>query len=124
MQEIDAQEIILKIIQQAQESKPTEFHLIKTWHEYNFYWDQEESLRVLTKALRNSANFIFKSYCKEVAQGEADFNKLLAYKHFQTINNFYNQELTTVRNMLAEYHEYLNSGNFVAAVFLGTEREV
>jgi hypothetical protein len=122
MQDIDTQELILKIIEQAQEGIQKEFHLITTWPEYRFYQDQEASFDAVIKVLRNCANSVFKEYLKAVAVGEAPFVKLLAYKQFQDIITYYKHEQHTIQEMLIEYHDYLAAGNFFRA-FLGEVRE-
>ena len=123
MQDIEAREIITQIIQQAEERRGVKPHIINTWPEYNFYCDQEKSLKVVLKVLRNCADFVFKDYCKEVSLGVADFNKLLAYKQFQDIIMFYHQELLIINGMVNEYSKYLTSGNFINAL-LGEERGI
>lgn len=123
MQDLDAQEIITELIQQAEENKNTEFHLITTWDEYLYYLGQERSLKVVLKVLQQCANSIFKTYCKEIPFGTADFNLLLAYNKFKDIEAYYAQELKTIKEMNAEYDNYLGSWtNFFNAIFLGQIR--
>lgn len=123
MTKADAQEILNQIIRQAEERKGVKPHIINTLSEYLFYRDQEKSLKAVLKVLRNCANFVFKEYCAEVPTGRANFTKLLAYKEFQEIITYYNQELLIVRGMLGEYYRYLTAGNFINA-FLGEDRGI
>ena len=124
MQDLDAQEIIAELIQQAEENKNTEFHLITTWDEYLYYLGQERSLKVVLKVLRQCANSIFKTYCKEIPLGTADFNLLLAYNKFKDIEVYYAKELKTIKEMNAEYDNHLgNWSNFFKEVIFGYERE-
>ena len=116
MTKADAQEILMQIIRQAEERKGVKPHIINTLSECLFYRDQERSLKVVLKVLRNCANFVFKEYCSEIPTGSASFNKLLAYKEFQEIITYYHQELLIVQGMLGEYYRYLASGNFIKAV--------
>jgi hypothetical protein len=121
MKDIEAKEIITQIIQQAEEQKGVKPHIINTLSEYLFYLDQEKSLKVVLKILRNCADYVFKEYCKEVITGNADFTKLLAFKEFHEIITYYSQELLIVNGMTDEYYKYLTSGNFINAIF-GEER--
>ena len=124
MQETELQEIIEQLIQRALKEDYTEKHLIDNWSEYKFYLQQQRSLRVVLRILRNSANFVFKTYCKEVAEGEADLNKLLAYVQLQEVVEFYEKDLSIVKAMNDEYDEYLgNLRNFVRAFIFGYSRE-
>jgi hypothetical protein len=123
MKDIEAKEIITQIIQQAEEQKGVKPHIINTLSEYLFYLDQEKSLKVVLKILRNCADYIFKEYCKEVVAGNADFTKMLAFKEFHEIIIYYNQELLIVKGMLGEYYRYLTAGNFINA-FLGEDRGI
>lgn len=117
MQDIDTQELILKIIKQAEDGKHSEYHMITTWREYKYYQYQEESFETVIKVLRNCANSVFKEYCKEVPTGNAPFMKLLAYRQFEDIIAYYKQEQHTIQEMLLEYHDYLASGNLLRALF-------
>ena len=126
MQEINAQEILTLLIDQAQEEH-TEFHIITTWAEFKYYWRQEKATKVVIKLLRNSANFVFNSYCKAVASGSADFNLLLAYSQLQDVVAYYEQELKIISDMTNEYDDYLVSNNFIFTLIgamLGAERDI
>jgi hypothetical protein len=116
MQDINVQELISQIIKQAEENTHTEFHLVDSWSEFSFYREQRRSLRVVLKALRESADDLFKTYCKEVSQGTADFTKLLAYQEFQDIVEYYDIELQVIHSMILEYLDYLASGHFLSAL--------
>ena len=125
MQETEVQSIIEQLIQRALKEDYTNFHLISSWTEYKFYLQQQRSLRVVLRVLRNSANFVFKTYCSEVAKGEADFSKFLAYTQFQDYIYFYTKEYEIIKAMNDEYDEYLgNLRNFVSAVIFGDVREI
>lgn len=117
MQDTDVQELIMQIIEQAEEQNHTPPHLIDTWPEYCFYRDQRRSLKVVLKVLRDSAESLFKSYCKKVAHGTANVNQILAYRQFQDIIAYYDDELQIIHGMILEYTNYLASGNLFAALF-------
>ena len=113
MQELDAQEIITQIIQQALENKPLEPYQLNTWAEYFFYVDQKRSLKAILRVLRFSATSIFSIYLKEISQGTQDVNKLLAYKQFKDITAYYKQELKTITYMLDDFENYIIMGGFI-----------
>lgn len=123
MQESEAQEIINKLIAQAEENDHIKVKLITSWDEYRFYIKQERALKVVIRVLRDCIYFVFRSYRKGVAAGTADFNELLAYRKLKEVQEFYKQELCTVQEMNTEYDNYLGDWtNFFKAI-LGYERE-
>ena len=123
MQEQEAQEIINKLITQADENDHIKFKLITSWDEYRYYLKQERALKVVIRVLRDCIYFVFKSYRKGIATGTADFNELLAYRKLKEVREFYEQDLSTVQEMNVEYDNYLGDwSNFFKAI-LGYERE-
>ena len=121
MQDTETQQIILNLIEYAQSAKHIEFHLLCNWYEYKYYRSKRKSLKLIVRALRDSTDRLFKSYCNDVAAGKGDFTKLLAYQQIQQVIKFYSLELQIVIDMLEEYEVYLANGNFFLA-FLGTGR--
>ena len=121
MQELDAQEIINELIRQAKDNQHLEFYKLDNLFDYFYYLDQRRALRVTLRVLRNCLNFLFSDYCREVANGTGDFNKLLAYKEFEYIIEYYQQEFNTVNDMLDEYENYMILGGFLPAL-LGIPR--
>lgn len=119
----DTQQFLLELIEYAETAKPTEFQLIKTWEESRFYIKKYRGNKLIIKALQQSANELFKTYCRELQTTDADLTKLLAYRHLIDIQIFYVKEGFILKRMLDEYDEYLDQGNFWAA-FFGSEREV
>lgn len=113
--------IISKILEQAQERKFTEFHLIDNFEEFLWYHDMEYSTKVVIKLLKRTSNNILKEYCKTVTSGISDVTQLLAYTQILDAVNFYKEELNIVTNMVDEYTRYLCHGNFWHA-FLGGSR--
>jgi len=121
MQNVEAQELLLQILEQAQEGKVTEFHLIMTMSECKFYYRRYRADKLIIRTLKSAAKRLYKTYCKEVRIGTADAGKLFAYVQLQEVINFYTRDLTTIKQMLSEYDEYLGQGNFWYS-FLGGER--
>ena len=121
MQTTDVQELLLNILEQAQEGKLTEFKFITTWNEFISYWKISKSTKLVIRALRSGAKKLFKDYCSDVASGSADVNKLLTFSQLQDTIAFYENDLSTIKRMLDEYDDYLGKGNFWHS-FLGGER--
>lgn len=121
MDEQSALLIISKILEQAQERKFTEFHLIDTFEEFLWYRDNIPATKVVIKLLKRTSDSILKEYCKTVTSGISDVTQLLAYNQVVDAVNFYREELNIVTNMVDEYTGYLCHGNFWHA-FLGGSR--
>ena len=121
MDEQSALLIISKILEQAQERKFTEFHLIDTFEEFLWYRDVVPSTKVVIKLLKRTNDRILKEYCKTVTSGISDVTQLLAYTQVADAVNFYKEELDIVTSMVNEYTKYLCQGNFLHA-FLGGSR--
>lgn len=122
MEQTEAQELLLEILNNVEEGKSIEFHLITSWSEFKFYWQSIKATRLIVKSIKEAANNLFKSYCREVSTGSADFNQLLAYSQLQEVIDFYEKDIDTLRKMLDEYNEYLGEGHFWYSL-LGGERE-
>ena len=123
MQDTDAQELLLEILKTAEEGKSIEFRLITSWADFMNCRRDFISTRLVVRTLKESANKLFKHYCKTVKTGTADFTELLAYSQLLDIKAFYAQDVETLKKMLNEYDEYLGKGNFWYS-FLGGERDI
>ncbi len=115
--------IIQGIIDKALEGKAQPFTPILYWSEFRYYYGWARSTKIIIKTLKASANNLFKNYCKDVIAGISDITKILAYTQLLNIVAFYEKDLNTVQQMLADYDEYLGEGNFWYSVF-GGRREV
>lgn len=122
MEQTDAQELLLEILTNAEEGKSIEFRLITSWQEFRFYQQNLRATRVIVGTLKEAADKLFRSYCREIPGGSADFTQLLAYSQLQEVCAFYERDVETLKKMLDEYDEYLGKGNFWFS-FLGGERE-
>jgi hypothetical protein len=123
MQEFDAQQVLLAIIQQAEEGKFQVFRQIKSWREFKHYYRLHRSTKVVIKVLKASATQVFNGYCKNVTSGISDVTQLLAYNELLDIQDFYEKDLKTLEDMLKEYDDYLGQGNFLYSI-LGGERDI
>lgn len=121
MQITEAQELLLKILNHAEEVKFTEFQFITSWREFRRYQRDLKSTKIILRALRVGSKYLFKTYCKEVRKGSADTDTLLAYSQMQDVIAFYEKDLAIMQRMLDEYDRYLGKGHFWFS-FLGGER--
>ena len=81
--------LIQDIINKAVEGKALPFRSILYWGEFKYYCKCVASTKIIIKVLKQSANNLFKEYCKDVIAGISDVNKLLAYSQFLDIISFY-----------------------------------
>lgn len=117
MNNTEASLLIADIINKALEGKAFPFRTILYWSEYWYFRRWSRSTTIVIKTLRASACSLFKKYCNEVIAGISDVTKLLAYNQLLEIIAFYENDLNTIRQMLDDYEDYLNSGNFLEAFF-------
>jgi hypothetical protein len=122
MQTTEEQQLLIEILNYAQEGKFIEFRLIRSWNEFIGYWQDSKATKLVIKALRIGAEDLFKSYCEDIVSGSTDVNKLLAFTQLQDVIAFYERDLDTLKRMLDEYDEYL--GNHFWYSFLGGERDI
>lgn len=122
MTDTDAKQLVLNIIEQAQNNETLKFQQIKFWHDFRYYTKLARSTKLIIKTLKTSAKRLFKEYCKDVEVGTSDVNKLLAYSQLQDIIAFYNTNLNVINRMLDDYDDYLGHGHFWYS-FFGGERD-
>jgi hypothetical protein len=122
MQQTEAQQLLLDIINKAQEGKAQPFRTILYWSEFKYYHGLKKATKLIIKTLRISSKRLFKSYCEDVIAGISDLSKLLAHLQLLDIIDFYQQDLETIQTMLTEYDDYLGEGNFWYS-FFGGKRE-
>jgi hypothetical protein len=121
MTNTEFQQMILKIIEYAQTTPPSEFHFICNWVEYKYFKGKRRSYKLFAKGLHKGADRLFKTYCEGIRDGSANFNKLLAYQQMLQVISFYEREIVTISEMLNEYEAYLFDGNFLNS-FIGVPR--
>jgi hypothetical protein len=117
------EQIVTEIIERAKKGQFTEFRFIRNLEEFAYWLDITKVNKLIIKTLTESANNLFKKYCKDVVGCVANSQELFAYTELRDIIKFYETELITVKSMTAEYKDYLCHGNFIRA-FLGEERDV
>ena len=111
-----AQQLTLEILRQVEERRFTQFRLLGNWAEYQLCQQSITSTKLVIKVLRQSANNLFKQYCRTVITGITDINQLMAYSQIKEAESFYRTELVTFNNMADEYMDYLSQGNFLYAL--------
>ena len=123
MTQTDAQQLLLEIVEQAQQQKFTQFRLITSWADFKFYRNNAIATKLIIRMLKSSAKNLFKNYCKDIKTGIQDVQQLLAYNEILDIIVFYEKELETFKRMLDEYDDWLGQGHFWYS-FLGGERDI
>ena len=122
MQQTEAQQLLLEILDYAKVHNSISFCYITSWQEFKYYRQQARATKVIVRILEDSFNNLFKSYCKDVIAGISDVNKILACVQLRNAIAFYKKELSTLQRMLDDYDDYLDQGNFWHS-FLGGERK-
>lgn len=122
MTNTDFQQMILKVINYAQTNTQSKFRFICNWTEYRYFRGKRKAYKLFVNGLSKGANRLFKTYCKVIAEGSDNLNKLLAYQQMVQAVTFYRCEIDTINAMLSEYEAYLLDGNFLDS-FLGNSRD-
>lgn len=121
---METTDILVSILERAQQGDFIEFKYITSWHEFRFRSKQHTATKIVIKTLKSAGKRLFKAYCDEVIAGVSDINKLIAYTQLLEAINFYQADLVTLKKMVDEYDSYLGDwGNFFNAIF-GGEREL
>ena len=123
MQDTEAQQLLLEILEQAEQKKFVEFRLIRSWNEFRFYRRSKLSTKLVILALKQAAKEIFKTYLKQVKSGISDVNNLIAHAQLRNTIAFYEKDLETLQKMLDEYDTWLGQGHFFYSI-LGGERDI
>jgi hypothetical protein len=123
MEQPTNEDILKEIFARAEERQFTKFRFIRNLEEFAYWLDITKANKLIIKTLIESANNLFKKYCKDVVGCVANSQELFAYTELRDIIKFYETELVTINSMTAEYKDYLCHGNFINAL-LGEERDV
>lgn len=120
----DSRELLLDLIEKAKVGEHTKFEQLRFFSEYAGGRITYGATKKVAEALEDSANTLFKKYCKAVQYQQADVNLLLAYKQLQHAVDFYREEQKIIEDILADYENYLYAGNFLKAFLFGEERVI
>lgn len=123
MEQPTNEELLKEIFARAEERQFTKFHFIRNLEEFAYWLDMTKANKLIIKTLTESANNLFKKYCKDVVKCIANPQELFAYTELRDIVRFYETELITIDSMTVEYKDYLCHGNLINAL-LGEERDV
>lgn len=119
----DTKELLLSLIENARSGKHTKFEQLRFFDEYASGRATLNATKKVTDLLEDSANTLFKKYCKAVKRYQADVNLLLAYRQLQQAVDFYREEHRIIKDILVDYENWLFDGNFIKAFIFGEERD-
>jgi hypothetical protein len=120
----DTQELLLNLIDYAKTNRHTRFEQLRFFSEYAGARVTYRATKKVVVVLEESADSLFKKYCEDVKQQQADVNLLLAYKQLQQAVNFYKEESKIIKDILEDYENYLWEGNFLKAFLFEEERDI
>ena len=113
-----------ELIEHALSGENTKFTQLRFARDYINTRVMRMALIRIIKLFEQSANKLFKGYCKDVRKHQADVTALLAYKTFLQIIDFYKKDLTIINSELKDYEGWLSDGNIISAFIFGAEREL
>ena len=118
-----SEDFMSELIYNAESGNHRKFCFLRSWYEYLRAKKVRQTHRLLVSSIRQSADRLFKRYCKAIEAGETDVIKLLAYCTTVKVLSFYEEELSTISDMVIEYECYLANGNWLDFLF-DTQRPV
>lgn len=116
-------ELLLALVNHAESSKHGKFQFLKSYKEYRRAKIARRMHKLTVSVLKQSADKQFKIYRKGTISGTADVTRLLAYCTLSDAVRFYEEELSTIADMITEYECYLAAGNWLDFI-LGLQRPV
>jgi hypothetical protein len=117
------EDLMSDLINNARSAKHRQFQFLVNYKEYSRAKQIRRGLALLVSSIKQSTNKLFKSYCKDVASGGSDINRLLAYCTARQVLEYYEEELRIITEMVVEYECYLANGNWLDFV-LGVQRPI
>ena len=120
----DTKELLLSLIENTRSSEHTKFEQLRFFSEYAGGRATLSATKKVTDILEDSANTLFKKYCKAVRQHQADVNLILAYRQLRQAVFFYKEEQQIIKDILVDYENWLFNGNFLKAFLFGEERDI
>lgn len=113
----DNEELILALLHRAETEEHSKFQFIKCRQEYLNARKVKYAYEHLTSSIAISAEKLFKKYCNAVVSRNADVTILLAYCKTRELQQYYEEELSVVADMISEYEYYLRAGNWSDFIF-------
>ena len=113
----EVQQIWHDVLDRAKAGQFTEFHFLSDWGIYKSYKKKYKHYKWLVKVINKCAKKLLKKYCSGIVLGNVKVITLLAYRELASAVSFYQQELNTFSDMVAEYKAYLSEGNLMWAYF-------
>jgi hypothetical protein len=123
-QSVEEQEELFKALtEKALSDAHTAWEFINNPIECGVIKKTKKGLFKIIELYENICASLYLEYCKQVKTNEQDFGVLVALKQYQHCKTFYEEELLTVTDMLAEYAAYVCSGHFIDQFICGLNRE-
>ena len=115
------EDLTSELIYNAESGNHRQFQYLRNVKEYYRVRQLKRAHVILVSSIKQSLTKQFNTYCKAVVTGKTDVIKLLAYCTTKKVLSFYEEELSTINDMIIEYECYLANGNWLDFV-LGTHR--
>ena len=119
----EQEDLFKSLTEKAIATNHNDWEFIRNPVEYGVMKKTREGLYKVIELYEHVCTSIYKEYCKQVRDGNADFEMLVAYKQYQHCIEFYEKELSTVLDMLDEYWAYVWQGHFLSQFIYGYDRE-
>ena len=118
-----SKDLVSELLLVAEQGKHRQFQFLTNWSEYSNAKKLRRTYRLVVASIKQSADAQFKKYCKDIAAGESDVVKLLAYNATVKVMKFYKEELSIISDMIYEYEAYLmEDGNLAFTLLFNEQR--
>jgi hypothetical protein len=117
------EELFKALVEKALSEEHNAWEFIKNPIEWSVIHKTKTGLYKIIELFKRVSKNLYKAYCKQVKLNNQDFGMLSALKQYEHCCSFYEQELATVLDMLAEYRAYLCQGHFIEQFIYQRNRE-
>lgn len=118
----DAKNLAELLVKRALAGERSEFQFIRRLGELGAAIRKKRAVKKVAANFRKSAKRLLKSHLRAIRSGEWKIELLLAYKQMLLCADFYSEEATTLKDMIAEYRCYLRYGHFLPTLAFDLER--
>jgi hypothetical protein len=120
----EQEELFQVLTENALSGDHTKKEFIQNTSEWWLMQDARSGLLKVIALYDSIVGSLYKEYCKQVLQGTADFEMLVALRQFKACVDFYQEEFNQLEDMAKEYRAYLNSGHLIDQWLLFKTRDV
>lgn len=105
----DQEKFFKAVVKKALSGKHSDFEFIRTYEACKTARLYKISVKRLSKVFKNLYKKLVKSYAKDIMTDEQKLEMLMSMKQFKICYDYYKKEYELAKDMLSEYHAYLDN---------------